>query len=1618
MIDFMQRQKNSAIARKKQAILERHDAKEMAKQANMNGPDMPVVPTEMPGASAMSAVPTGIPGAPVIPGIVPPAMPGASAMSAVPTGIPAVPPAIPEMPSGNSPSPFEIKMPSNPMDDISDKLNKPLKSMFEFKATPYTLLPNQGKVTEEDPTAKAAIGKISDVIVDDIETSEKKTNLIGKGLFQKLINSIDVDEFKKQLGPMVKKELNAIYENNTELQEALCKIWILAFRSRTYPVFNAAFETMSGKALKDSDKLNKQVANNTNKPAEISVDVPEEGDEHEDGDEEDSESEEGDEHEDSESKTDVASKITTLKGATPEGRPLEKKMTGGQKKMTNSHIYDVFIYYKREFLESIIDKRAIFNSASYQTVFNSQKSLIAKMVRHYAIIPRDILLGKLSKLIVGVEDFNQLAELDEAPAGDEHLFGIFNGILSELINKKLRQPGEYDGDDEDDGDDDDEDDDEDDEDEDDDDDEKSNDGNQEKPDEKDDNSKVTDPKQQPPIRDAQSMQPKPNDKPIVSSAVVGVPSPSVVRKYSDTGKNSATFMSNNSDLKNSIRGQPYSGVVPGALKTVDTKSEQKFNQSNDIKGDLQIQPNDGANNPVTLESDNPVKTTLLVKKAIKKLAANNASKKSGLGDGSVASSNNVGDSDSSPDMSDFYDDNDDDNDNDNDDNSTSSESSYDEDSSYVFRGKKEKAKVNTPSNELSSTLKNDGQNNMPDNDLNFHNSVIRNIDNNLKTENKYKNEQKAVSKEYGSATTNTEFNDSYYYHVNAIQNIINAELKPKLAELQQLKQTKYPSDENLQNLINYCETLLTEYTQSSTENTPTDGSRANSNNGSTDGSRANSNNGSTDGSRSNSNSNNDSKVDSQAISNSNNGSEPELKSDSVKIDNYFNNDDDPAAVVLKTQEKRKKLNRELPQLGGSNRAEENLIKMREQIMKLWDVSQKLKRVSTNRHKTPQSTDEGKYSRANPRMLTATPRPAFFAISRGGGDGDEEEEENTPVKEDPGEPKVYDDENLSTRPRYMPASYDWYYIEKKVADDLEKYIIMLFKQSENQIKDVFRNVCKQYNAAYLNDYSETSIMRQYAQEEFNNMLLGFCENINNTTAEQILYHCAFGPKFDELEEAFAGDVFSEENHPSIIESIIGYGRIVKKFFETDVFKLDIPTRSFENIANNANAVVDSVKETVSEREPEDNDTDANETEVDADKEKNNEEGSNDDDSEEAKAKANNDHEDEIRGYQYVGRHVDKRNKDIVGGDHPTKKTETSDPETEHNEDTNKPNAKPDKKTKELPDFIKFNFDSKKYKDAFTAWPFSYKWEPAILKVAYTVLDNIFKAALQDTVFLGEVFTIYSNSAVQFMQDIVEDFEHHKNKLKVYVENYVILKNPHIKIILTKCMNETIALWLTKKAEECDPKHLAIYTLFLLYFYLSSSEKKLSWNTHTETGEVKEDEEPDNEVPVDNEELGNEEPGNEEPGNEELGNEELDNEEPGNEVPVGNDETEASGDNKEQQSKPHIYNPIDKTINNAIREFSDIFLNGQTEILDHFRAISNESTLQFEYNQFFVKAMESAEESVEEESSQEESAEAESTQEESNADGEQQGGGQKKTKYRRPKSKHRTLRRKSGRRFIGK
>ena len=142
---------SATIERKKQAILERHNAKEMAKQSNMNGPDMP-------GASAMSAVPTGIPGAPAIPG----------------------------MPSGNSPSPFEIKMPPNPMDDFAGELNNPLKSMFEFKATPYKLLPNQGKVTEEDPTAKSAIGKISDVIVDDIETSEKKKKSDRKRVVPKI----------------------------------------------------------------------------------------------------------------------------------------------------------------------------------------------------------------------------------------------------------------------------------------------------------------------------------------------------------------------------------------------------------------------------------------------------------------------------------------------------------------------------------------------------------------------------------------------------------------------------------------------------------------------------------------------------------------------------------------------------------------------------------------------------------------------------------------------------------------------------------------------------------------------------------------------------------------------------------------------------------------------------------------------------------------------------------------------------------------------------------------------------------------------------------------------------------------------------------------------------------------------------------------------------------------------------------------------------------------------------------------------------------------------------------------------------------------------------------------
>jgi hypothetical protein len=720
--------------------------------------------------------------------------------------------------------------------------------------------------------------------------------------------------------------------------------------------------------------------------------------------------------------------------------------------------------------------------------------------------------------------------------------------------------------------------------------------------------------------------------------------------------------------------------------------------------------------------------------------------------------------------------------------------------------------------------------------------------------------------------------------------------------------------------------------------------------------------------------------------------------------------------------------------GGSKLNTSKLIKMRDQMMKLWNVSQKLKQVANSHH-----------------------RDSINAFRGGGGGKGEGENTKTPASN-------YDDNSLKSRPRYMPASYDWYYIEKKVAEDLEKYIVKLFKQSENNVKDAFKNVCKQYNAAYLNDYGETSIMRKYAQEEFNNMILGFCENINDTTAEQILYHYAFGRGFDDFEEALSGDVFAEENHPFTVESVIGYGRIVKKFFNTDVFELKFPRRSFENISVNSQAIKDSVVDTFSEPEPETEDLEAEEpTAEGSETEELEAEGS---ETEELEAEGSETEEPETKTESLTpaAATVDSEEGDSrlapenvqAGGGEGNESIAEAPVTLEAINNTVTPEAtvntvkqdelekgmanpetknKPDKETKAMPDFAKINFNSKKYNDAFTAWPLSYKWEPAMLKVAYNVMDDIFYAALQDTAFLGEIFKIYSNSSVQFMQDIVDDFKHKQSEIEKFIQNYVIIKHSHIKPILTKCIEETIGLWLTKKAEECDPKHLAIYTMFLLYFLLSSPDKKMAWKSQNQNADEMETQEMEMQGGDDTKTEGDQTKPAEDSKEEsdqtkpaEDTKEESDQTKPADDSKKESDQTKPADDSKKEDSqtkpaddskkedsqtkpaedskkegdqtkqeedfteenydsteietdteendntieankdsrpkpnrtKPHIYNPIDEPINNAIREFSDIFLNGDTDILDHFRAISNESSMQFEYNQFFVKAMQAAEE----------------------------------------------------------
>lgn len=828
-----------------------------------------------------------------------------------------------------------------------------LSSLAELTGAPpqtYTLI-----------TEQATKKEISDRIVDDINTSANKTDIIGMGLFQKLINGIDREEFKKQLGPMMAKELNNMYENNIEFQESLAKIWTFAFRSRTYPILQAGFKNMSAMQLTTVREPNQQ-------------------------------------------NTVVAS----------------SSQTGGA---SNSHLFNVFVYYKRELLESLINKYENFQHVSIQTVTNDQQKLFSKIIRHYAITPLNDLPKELSKLIVGTQYYVDL-NLAESIADDESLFGIFNGIL---------------------------------------------------------------------------------------------------HSFSENTKERTTNSQSNNDNTN----EPANDAVDAQNAGQDKFSELVENVS------------------------------------------------SGGG--------------------------------------------------------------------ISSHI---------------HPTV--------------------------------------YYHTR-LSNLINVSDK-----------LKYSADKHKMSSDPYSDAAIIPVN-------------------------------------------------------------PETKADpksSAKIS------------------------------GGA----------------------RLENAS------------GKFD--NPILADIRD-----GLSGGSIDANAERSNND----------IYDDSNLTTRPRYMPASYDWYYIENQVAINIKKYVNELVKESEDELKIAFKTNWKKYSFEYLNDYSPESVMRVHAQEEFNNLLFALCENINDATAEHILHYYAFGDGVDNFIEAFSSEVFIDENDPSIFESIMGYSRISKKLFSSNAFKLIPPTRNFEDVTKpvyNENSI---------------NRTDDNSLPSKLVEE---EEDLND---------------DEESSSPEVTPNIGKNSK---GGD--------ADEQENSNEDEQDSSAT----TKPIPSFINFHFDNKQYKNASDILPQSYKWTPAILKTAYEALDEIFKDCLTDVELLSDIFKGYTSTTRAFMTDIVRDFRQNKGQIKKFIQNYIAIKHPHIKILLSECMEETCSLWLTKKPNKSDPKHLAMYTMFLLFFKLSSDDKKKSWIV-TEVDTL------------------------------------------GNKLPM--------------------HTTINKSIEIAIREFSNAYTGGQTGIITELRNISNDSTLQSQYNQFFVNIL---------------------------------------------------------------
>jgi hypothetical protein len=59
---------------------------------------------------------------------------------------------------------------------------------------------------------------------------------------------------------------------------------------------------------------------------------------------------------------------------------------------------------------------------------------------------------------------------------------------------------------------------------------------------------------------------------------------------------------------------------------------------------------------------------------------------------------------------------------------------------------------------------------------------------------------------------------------------------------------------------------------------------------------------------------------------------------------------------------------------------------------------------------------------------------------------------------------------------------------------------------------------------------------------------------------------------------------------------------------------------------------------------------------------------------------------------------------------------------------------------------------------------------------------------------------------------------------------------------------------------------------------------------------------------------------------------------------------------------MYETIQKSIQNVIQAYCDVYLGGQTQIIDNLRKIANESTLQYEYSKFFMTGFGEAEMNV--------------------------------------------------------